>query len=423
MRTSLAPEFAETVKGREAEAIIRKCVHCGFCNATCPTYQLLGDELDGPRGRIYLMKQLLEGEQANEQMGLHLDRCLTCRACETTCPSGVEYGKLLAFGRATLQRAGQRSLGEQLWRTVVAKAVGNARVFALLLRLARAVKPILPAALKSKIPASVSLGNAEKLPEWPKSSHKRVMVALAGCVQGALAPMTNLATAIVLERLGITLIEAPGAGCCGAVDLHTTNEYRAKKLAKALIDKWWHCLEQGVEGFVMTASGCGVTIMEYPHLFQDEPDYLEKAQAIAEKTVDLSTVIDKEMDEQTAAAFRVQNTQHKVAFHSPCTLQHSQKITASVEKILQRVGYQLCQVKDAHLCCGSAGTYSLFQPAISNQLRQAKLHALYEDNPSIVCTANVGCQVHLNINDQAKGRHSGKHSGRHSVKHWIELLL
>ncbi len=415
MQTSLAPEFADTAKGKEAEAIIRKCVHCGFCNATCPTYQLLGDELDGPRGRIYLMKQLLEGEPANDQMTLHLDRCLTCRACETTCPSGVEYGKLLAIGRSILHLANHRSLVDQLRRIVVAKVVGNARIFDLLLSFGKVVRSILPASLKSSVTASITPANARSIPEWPKPSHKRTMVALAGCVQGSLSPMTNLAAAVVLDKLGITLIEVAGAGCCGAMDLHTTNENRAKKLAKALIDKWWPYLAQGIEGFVMTASGCGVTILEYPHLFQDEPNYREKAKAISGKTVDLCEVIDKEMDKETdkevAAAFRVPDTAQKVAFHSPCTLQHGQKITGRVEKILQRVGYQLCKVEDSHLCCGSAGTYSIFQPEISSQLRTAKLRALYNDNPNIVCTANVGCQVHLNMNDHAR------------VKHWVELLL
>ena len=424
MQTSLAPEFAETAKGKEAEAIIRKCVHCGFCNATCPTYQLLGDELDGPRGRIYLIKQLLEGEPANDQMTLHLDRCLTCRACETTCPSGVEYGKLLAIGRAALHTANQRSLVDQLRRIVVAKVVGNAKVFDLLLRFGRAMRPILPAALKSKVPAAAPISStpsrATHRPAWPAPRHDRTMVALAGCVQGSLSPMTNLAAAVVLDKLGITLIEAAGAGCCGALDLHTTNENRAKKCAKALIDKWWPYLAQGVERFVMTASGCGVTIMAYPHLFQDEPDYLEKAKAISAKTVDLCEVIDNEMsngmDQEIAPAFRVQDSSQKVAFHAPCTLQHGllqrgQKISGTVEKILQRVGYSLCNVKDAHLCCGSAGTYSIFQPEISSQLRQAKLRALYNDNPDIVCTANVGCQVHLNMN------------GHTRVQHWVELLL
>ncbi len=411
MQTSLTIEFANTADGKIAEAIIGKCVHCGFCNATCPTYQLLGDERDGPRGRIYLIKQLLEGEPANHQMALHLDRCLTCRACETTCPSGVEYGQLVEIGRATLQRSHRRHLGNQLMRRIVTKVVGNAQIFAWLLRFGRLLRPILPLPLKSRIPlAAVAVND---LPEPPKAVHKRTMVALAGCAQGALSPMTNLAAACVLDKLGISLIEVKGAGCCGAMDLHTTNQTRAKKLAKALIDKWYPYLEQGIEGFVITASGCGVTILEYPQLLRDEADYLQKARAICAKTVDLCEVIDNEMDKEIDNTFRLQNSAQKVAFHSPCTLQHGQKITHTVEKILQRVGYQLCDVQDAHLCCGSAGTYSIFQPQIAKQLVEAKIGCLLDNQPDIVCTANVGCQVHLNLH-LPRGT---------SVKHWIELLL
>ena len=407
MQISLSPEFTHTTEGKIGEAIIRKCVHCGFCNATCPTYQLLGDELDGPRGRIYLIKQLLEGEPANNQMRLHLDRCLTCRACETTCPSGVEYGQLLEIGRTVLHRTHRRSMGDWLVRAMIANVVGNAKIFDRLLRFGRAVRGVLPTVIQSKIPRT-SL-NTRTLPALPKTSHKRRMVALAGCVQGVLSPMTNVAAAIVLDKLGVTLIEVDGAGCCGAVDLHTTDERRAKIAAKALIDKWWTYLEQGIDGFVMTASGCGVTIMAYPQLFRDEADYLQKAQAICAKTFDLCEVIDQEM----GATFRVQNSMQKVAFHVPCTLQHGQKITHTVEKILQRVGYQLCKVKDAHLCCGSAGTYSMLHPHIAEQLVDAKIVALFNDNPDIVCTANVGCQTHLNL-------HIPEHT---SVRHWIELLL
>ncbi len=413
MQTSLSSEFSHSAKANLAKAIIRKCVHCGFCNATCPTYQLLGDELDGPRGRIYLIKQLLEGEPGNAQMTLHLNRCLSCRACETTCPSGVKYAQLLEIGRATLSDQ-RRSMFDQWLRIAIAKVVSNAEIFAWLLRCGRALRPLLPSALKAKIPLAVPDRDRFK---WPDSSHTRRMVALAGCVQGTLSPMTNLAAAVVLDRLGISLMEISAAGCCGAVDLHTTDEARAKIRAKALIDMWWPCLQQGIEGFVMTASGCGVTIMEYPQLLRDEPNYVEKAQAISEKTFDLCEVIDKEMD----ATLQIKNAPQKVAFHAPCTLQHGQKITDTVESILQRVGYQLCQVKDAHLCCGSAGSYSILHPKIATQLGKAKLGALYNEAPDIVCTANVGCQTHLNMH--LNGHTNGRAKGCADIKHWIELLL
>ncbi len=403
MQTELSPKYADTIQGWEAESILRKCVHCGFCNATCPTYQLLGDELDGPRGRIYLMKQLFEGEQPERKMALHLDRCLTCRACETTCPSGVEYGRLLELGRETLHAARQRGWLDRLYRAVVAAVVANKRIFGWLFKFGKIIRPVLPATIKSKIPVPVALDNRS----WPRSNRQRKMVALAGCVQASLAPSTNLAAAQVLEKLGISLIEVPGAGCCGAVELHTTNENRAKIRAKALIDTWWPCLDQGIEGFVMTASGCGVTIKEYPHLFRHDPEYLHKGKAIAAKTFDLCEILSTEID----SGYCVQNPSLKVAFHAPCTLQHGQKITGAVESLLRRVGYRLCEVKDSHLCCGSAGTYALLQPDISNKLRQAKLRSLRRDQPDVICTANIGCQLHLNIDKNLP------------VKHWVELLL
>jgi glycolate oxidase iron-sulfur subunit len=368
---------------------------------------MLGDELDGPRGRIYLMKQLFEGEQVNDQITLHLDRCLTCRACETTCPSGVEYGKLLEIGRSVIDSGNGRGVATRFYRLAVSFVVSRAHVFGPLLKLGQGVRPVLPGFIKARIPVRNSYNSQAGINHLPASVHNRKMIALGGCVQGALAPATNTAAAIVLDRLGITLSEADGAGCCGSVDLHTTSEVRAKNAARALIDTWIPCLDQGVEGFVITASGCGVTVKEYPHLFRDDPDYFAKAKEISRKTFDLSEVVEAEIDDQ----YKVEHANQKVAFHSPCTLQHGQQITGTVEKILKRVGYSLCTIQDAHLCCGSAGTYSIFQPEISGKLREDKLDALYQNMPDIVCTANVGCQAHLNM------------KSRTTVRHWIELLL
>ena len=406
MQTTLDPAFARTAKGTQAEAILRKCVHCGFCNATCPTYQLLGDELDGPRGRIYLIKQLLEGEQNTHQIARHLDRCLTCRSCETTCPSGVEYGRLLEIGRDNLRTRHPRGTIGRVGREVFTAIVRSHRVFGLLLGIGHTLRPLLPASLKSGIPRIVPTAQTSSL-IWPKAVHQRTMVVLAGCVQRSIAPASNLAAAVVLDKLGISLVEADGAGCCGSVDLHTTGESRAKTVARALIDRWWPYLDQGVEGFITSASGCGVTISEYPQLFHDDPEYLHKARAISAISSDLSEVIDREIDSH----YQVANPSRKVAFHSPCTLQHGHKLAGTVEKILERVGYQLCEVKDSHICCGSAGTYSLFHPKISAKLKQNKLEAIYRDKPDVVCTANIGCQAHLS------------EEGRPSVRHWIELLL
>ncbi|MYB33711.1 MAG: glycolate oxidase subunit GlcF [Gammaproteobacteria bacterium] len=401
MKTSLAVEFQDTRTGEEAEALIGKCVHCGFCNATCPTYQLLGDEMDGPRGRIYLMKQMFEGErQSLDKIQFHLDRCLTCRNCETTCPSGVQYAKILELGRATLSSKTRRGGFETLFRSMIAAMLRQPRFFKLMSTMAGWVKPLAPKIIRKKIPVA-----RKPALDWPDQKSPRTMIALSGCAQGALAPDTNRAAAQVLSRYGISMIEVPAAGCCGAVDLHTTNEHKGIEVARKLIDVWTPHLD-GIEAFVMTASGCGVTIREYPHLFRHDSEYLEKATRIAEKTLDLSEIIEREIDGKPKSPDRGK----KVAFHAPCTLQHGQKLPGRIEKILEWSGYDVVPVKDGNLCCGSAGTYSLLQPAISSRLRQNKLNALYESAPDLVCTANIGCQMHLS--DPGK-----------PVHHWIELLL
>ncbi len=408
MQTSLTSEIASTPEGKVADRILRKCVHCGFCNATCPTYQLLGDERDGPRGRIYLIKQLLEGEPVNRSSRVHLDRCLTCRACETTCPSGVEYGKLLEVGRLFFDRRVPRKRAEKLSRELLAGIILRPRLFSFLLAAGQLVRPILPSALKNKVPGLPAEPLGGDRIRWPKPVHSRKMVVLGGCVQATFSPDTNAAAATVLDRSGISLIEASAAGCCGSLDLHTTDEPKARQRARNLIDAWWPWLDQGVEGFIVTASGCAVTVKEYDHLFHEDQEYYEKARLISGKTFDLSEVIDKELD----PAYRVRADRYlRVAFHSPCTLQHGQQIKGKVEAILERAGYRVCEVEDAHLCCGSAGTYSLLQPGLSRQLQTRKIAALQEDNPDIVCTANVGCQVHLNSVSSGP------------VRHWIELLV
>lgn len=400
MQTRIDPRFSSSPSGIQAEAILRKCVHCGFCNATCPTYQLLGDERDGPRGRIYLMKQLFEGEQAGSAIARHLDRCLTCRSCETTCPSGVEYARLLELGRAALTDGGQRSRYDRLARSVLSAVLKSPLCFGVLLRAGVLLRPFLPRTLKDRVPVV----NRERMP-WPGQRHARKMVVLGGCVQRTLAPNINAAAARVLDRLDISLVEVPGSGCCGALDLHTTDERRARKVAGKLIDAWLPHVTDA-EAFVVTASGCGVSIKEYPQLFKRDPVYREKAKVIAEKTVDLCEIVEREMNGQPKPETRGK----RIAFHSPCTLQHGQRLAGRVERILERAGYELVPVRNPHLCCGSAGTYSLLQPGISGQLKSAKLADLHEHDPEVVCSANVGCQVHLSTPGRV-------------VRHWIELLL
>jgi glycolate oxidase iron-sulfur subunit len=391
----------DTSQSREAEAILRQCVHCGFCNATCPTYQVKGDELDGPRGRIYLMKQMLEGAAVGADTMLHLDRCLTCRSCETSCPSGVEYGKLLDIGRETIERRVSRPLSQRVSRYLLRKILPNHRLFAALLQMGRLLRPLLPVALRNKIPKAVlSLA-------WPETSHARHMLVLQGCVQPALAPNINVNAAWVLDRLGIRLI--PVSGCCGAISQHLAAAEEAIAMVRRNIDVWWPHVEMGAEAIVTTASGCGVQVKDYGYLLRDDAVYAIKAARISALTKDIAEVLQQE--DLQALVFSAEDRKRKIAYHPPCTLQHGQKLPGLVEGVLRRLGLELLPVADAHLCCGSAGTYSLLQPDISVELRNQKLTALNAHEPEMIVTANIGCQCHLQ---------SASHK---PVVHWLELLL
>jgi glycolate oxidase iron-sulfur subunit len=400
MQTNLAESIRDTPAGREANAILRKCVHCGFCTATCPTYQLLGDELDGPRGRIYLMKLALEGGDVTARTQLHLDRCLTCRACETTCPSGVQYGRLLDIGRRTVDERVPRPVLDRLRRAALAAVLPRRALFSAALGLGRALRPLLPEALRAKVPATAPAPGA-----WPAPRHSRRMLALAGCVQPALAPDINATAARVLDRAGVSLIEVPGAGCCGAVRFHLNAQGAALDDVRALIDAWWPHVEAGAEAIVMTASGCGAMVREYGHLLADDPQYAAKAKRVSALTRDLCEVIDTEMEKLAPALPSVTSGGMRVAVHTPCTLQHGQRLSGVIDRILARAGFELAPVPDAHLCCGSAGTYSILQESLSERLKANKLQALQSGMPAFVATANIGCLVHLASGAQVPVRH------------------
>ncbi len=412
MQTHLADWIKDTPEGIAAEAILRKCVHCGFCNATCPTYQLRGDELDGPRGRIYLIKQMLEGEPVSARTGLHLDRCLTCRACETTCPSGVQYGKLVDIGRAVAAQKLERPWFERLQRFALASVLPRPWLFAPLVTLGRWFRWLLPAALAAKVPADAPDSGAR-----PPVRHARRMLVLAGCVQPTLSPDINAAAARVLDRIGISLVEANGAGCCGALRFHLDYQDDGLQDMRRLIDAWWPLVERGeIEAIVMTASGCGVTVKEYGHYLAGDPAYRDKAARISAMTRDLSEVLQAERDllETTLAGLAPRATDkpdvRSVAFHPPCTLQHGQQLRGVAEGILSAAGFTLVPVPDAHLCCGSAGTYSLLQPALSAQLQAQKVAALQSGDAAMILTANIGCQSHLAA------------AARLPVRHWVVAL-
>ncbi len=407
MDTRLADFIRDTPAGREAEAILRSCVHCGFCTATCPTYQLLGDELDGPRGRIYLIKQVLEGKPVSEKTRLHLDRCLTCRSCETTCPSGVRYSNLLDIGRQVVEERLPRKGGEALMRWLLRATLSRPAVFGPAVKLGQMLRPLLPSGLAEKLPPE-SQGAAKP---WPRAAgHRRRMLALAGCAQPALAPNINAATARVLDRLGIELFEESKAGCCGAVRFHLNDQEAAKDDMRRNIDAWWPHVEAGVEAIVVTASGCGVQVRDYGHVLADDPAYAGKAAAISTLCRDPAEVVAAEQACLQALLEASPGTRGKVAFHSPCTLQHGLKIRGVIEGLLAAAGYELVPVADGHLCCGSAGTYSLLQPELSRCLRDNKLSALMAGSPLFIATANIGCLTHLQAGSVLPARH------------WIELV-
>jgi glycolate oxidase iron-sulfur subunit len=405
MQTRLSADFRDTPAGQEADAILRTCVHCGFCTATCPTYQLLGDELDGPRGRIYLIKEMLEGAEPSRSTQRHLDRCLTCRACETTCPSGVRYGRLLDIGRHHMERVVPRTLRERLLRRVLLVTVPYRKRFATLLGLGRALRPLMPAKLRQSVP------QRRRAPTWPGSHHERRMLVLTGCAQAATAPEINIAAARVLDRLGISLITVDD-GCCGALAHHLSEPEAARGWMRRNIDAWWPHIEKGVEALAVTASGCGAMIRDYGELLRDDPAYARKAARVSELFRDISQVVAQELSSTrvTLALKSEQKRGQRVAFHSPCTLQHALKLRGVIEPLLERAGYTLTSVADGHLCCGSAGTYSLLQPAISRQLKANKLAALQAGRPDVIATANIGCLLHLASGTDVP------------VRHWIELL-
>ncbi|MEB4591907.1 glycolate oxidase subunit GlcF [Candidatus Thiothrix sp. Deng01] len=404
MQTRILSSLRQTAEGKTAEAILRRCVHCGFCNATCPTYQLLGDENDGPRGRIYLIKQLMEGQLENapdsgRKTLQHLDRCLLCRSCETTCPSGVEYSKLLDIGRHLAEEHTGRDRADQSMRKRLRKYLPKSGLFNLGLKLGRAFKPMLPDTVAGKITASRPAG------EWPKSHHGRRMLVLEGCVQPSLSPDINAATARVLDKLGISLITAPKAGCCGAVSQHLGAPEEALDYMRRNIDAWWPYIANGVEAIITTASGCGVMVKEYKYHLRGDLEYSIKAERISNLCRDIAEVIAQEKYQRLASA-----QPERIAWHPPCTLQHGQKIRGVVENILTDCGYVLVPVADEHLCCGSAGTYSILQPEISRQLRSNKLANLTQHQPEMIVTANIGCQTHL------------QEASKIPVVHWIHLL-
>ena len=409
MQTHLAPEFQGTREGQEAEAILRKCVHCGCCTATCPTYQLLGDELDGPRGRIYLMKQLLEGEPVTRRTQLHLDRCLSCRSCETTCPSGVQYGALVDIGRQLVEQRVPRPAGERAVRWLLKEGL-TSPLFGPAMALGKAVRPLLPAALKHKVPPR----SGPRAHQWPTREHPRKVLMLLGCVQPSMMPNVNAATARVLDAAGIQTLVADGAGCCGALRTHLGDVDGGLADMRRNIDAWWPLVDGltsagRVEAIVMNASGCGASVKEYGHALAHDPAYADKARRIAELTRDVSELL-PDLVPRLRERVRV-TAPRRLGYHPPCTLQHSQKLRGGVETHLAELGFEvMLAAAEVHMCCGSAGTYSVLQPGLSTQLRDRKLGHLAAREPEVIVSGNIGCIQHLGSGTALP------------VRHWIEVL-
>ena len=405
MQTNLTDHFKHSPDGIIADEILRKCVHCGFCSATCPTYQLTGDELESPRGRIYQIKQMLEGEPVTRITQTHIDNCLTCLNCETTCPSGVNYSKLADIGKQLLEEKVPRTRRQQLFRWLLQQCLPFKTRFALLLGFGTLLKPLLPRSLKNHLPENTGRKRIRK-PLFNNNDHARTMLLLDGCVQPTLSPQTNIVAHRLFDRLGIELISPTKAGCCGAVSYHMQASEAGKKFARNNIDAWWPWIEQGAEAIVISASGCGAFVKEYGDLLATDKDYATKAARISELTRDISEVLINE----DLSKLSIEPDTRTVAFHPPCSLQHAQKLGGTIEGLLKKLGFQLQPFDESHLCCGSAGTYALFNPENAQALRDRKLHHINKNQPDLIATANVGCQHHL------------QSGSKQPVIHWIELL-
>ncbi len=422
MKVELAEEFYNTETAREAAVLMQPCVQCGQCTFTCPTFRLLDDEWDGPRGRIYLIKQFLEGSEPStaslppaytlktlgekniaSNLQLHLDRCLSCRSCETSCPQGVRYGRLLDISRELVGHKARRSLREKILRDAVRLIIPFRRRVSILLRAAQAIRGLLPVDLRARIPLRHKAGG------WPNNPHSRSMLVWQGCVQPVLAPDINAATARVLDHFKIRLIPASD-GCCGALTHHMGETEKARTLIRKSIDDLWPHIEAGVEAIVLTASGCGMHFRDYGQIMQGDPLYGERARRISDMTIDIAEVITRELGDEKDTDFKKPPTPQRVAFQASCSLQHGENLNGVVEKLLKRSGFKLVPVSYPFMCCGAAGTYSILQRKLSELLRARKLVTLLASRPEVIATANIGCLAHLETVSPVP------------VRHWIELL-
>ena len=407
MQTQIKTELLNTPAGKRVDEILRKCVHCGFCTATCPTYQLLGNELDSPRGRIYQIKQLFEGLPADRETQLHLDRCLTCRSCETTCPSGVNYAELIDLGRAHIEQQGMRPSTEKVLRRLLGEILPYPSRHRWLFKLGALMRPLLPAKLGKKVP---QVRKANHYPNHQVTPFKTVLL-LEGCVQSSISPNTNAAAALLLQSQGYEVIREPSASCCGAVNQHLSQTEKAEQWVLKNLQLWSDIdSRQALDAIVSSASGCGIMLKDYAHIIQTMPPFEKQSEylGLCNKVVDVSELLNSDLLLKNLAQFKAD--QQRIAYHAPCTLTHGHKQADSLYQQLRHLGYQLDIPQNAHLCCGSAGTYSILQAEISQRLQRNKIEALTVNAPGLIITANVGCEHHLDS------------ASKVPVKHWVELV-
>ncbi|MBT6032382.1 MAG: glycolate oxidase subunit GlcF [Kordiimonadaceae bacterium] len=398
MQTHFSEKQLNETAIAEADKIIRSCVHCGFCTATCPTYVLLGNELDSPRGRIYLIKEMLENDRAATKVEAeHIDKCLSCLACTTTCPSGVDYMHLVDHARTHIEKTYKRPFMDRMLRNILAFVMPNREIFKLALIASKILKPfkgLLPKAFKPMFDLAPSgKVSKEKTPELTKASGERKyrMGLHAGCVQQVIGENINLATAEFLKRRGVELINPPQIGCCGALTLHLGKEKQSLETTKAYIDGWIEEINnENLDAIVINTSGCGTTIKDYGHLFKDDPEYTDKAKLISALAKDITEVIDNIGLGETSLE---QNL--TVAYHSACSLQHGQKIIDIPQKLLAEAGFTIKNINESHLCCGSAGTYNIMQPEIATSLRDRKVSNIEKTKPDIIAAGNLGCMIQI----------------------------
>lgn len=400
MQTVLLETVRNTLTGPDAERALRACVHCGFCNAVCPTYHVLAEEADGPRGRIYLIKSVLEGTGDAEAARLHLDRCLTCRACESLCPSGVPYAALLEVGREACGQAAPRPLWQTLLRSGLRWLFPYRARVSLVLGAARLLLPLLPRTLAQPLRPEPFSGRS---PTRPRRGPRALL--FSGCVQPAAKPGINQAAARVLSELGWEVLPDPG-GCCGALSHHLTADAEAQAFMRRNIDAWWPLIEQGLDAIVITASGCTAMLKDYGRLLAHDPAYAGKAERVASLARDISQCLEP----QDLAALALAPDTRQVALHRPCTLDHSVGAGDRLQRLLQAAGFVLVETGSEPACCGSAGTYSLLQPKLARRLRHLKLAALQSGRPDLILTANIGCLMHLQGGSPIP------------VQHWIQAL-